>query len=272
MFFTITRNRTRYFCFNLLRKDLFQKLVCVYNSAIAVLSLSKVPPPYSPPVSLVEYADHIPFRPPPVFPPNAHTPLSCPQHSPQLQFTPPQSPYTASPRGGRNAAAGPEATASNTNNASSSNSNGGVNANNNNNDPSPNPRWSTAPGTSGPSGGRAGAVVGSPISVAGAVAASTLAAAAAAASAASAAVAAGVGDGGRASGATGAGGGGERVEQLKREKRKLHVMLKNFEKDFKERNGREVSCLCTLLISSLGEVNLVWYYRGRKVHSFLTRV
>lgn len=82
-------------------------------------------------------------------------------------------------------------------------------------------------------------MIGSPSSVAGAVAASTAAAAAAAAAAVSAAVAAGVVvDPGRV---IGSGSSAERLEQLKKEKRVLHVMLKNFEKEFKEKNGREVS-------------------------------
>lgn len=85
--------------------------------------------------------------------------------------------------------------------------------------------------------------MGSPSSVAGAVAASAAAAAAAAASAAAAAAAAGVGGGERGVGAT------ERLEQLKKEKRVLHVMLRNFEKDFKERNGHEVGLPCRSLAS-----------------------
>ncbi|CAM9983350.1 unnamed protein product [Ectocarpus sp. 6 AP-2014] len=94
------------------------------------------------------------------------------QHSPQLQYTPPQSPYTASPRG----------------------------------------VWAEQPGSSSttPTSSSAG----------------TTAAAAA-----------------TAAGGGGAGGAAnDKLVQLKKEKRVLHVMLKNFEKEFKEKNGREVSC------------------------------
>ncbi|CAB1107696.1 unnamed protein product [Ectocarpus sp. CCAP 1310/34] len=194
------------------------------------------------------------------------------QHSPQLQYTPPQSPYTASPRGVRAEQPGSSATTPThhrrpppqiapppprppplppleTPTATTSRSR----------------RASSSTSTSTSGGGRergqdhlapapVGAV-GSPGSVAGAVAVSAAAAAAAAASAASAAAAAGVGDGGRmaagsgttaAAAAAAAGGAGgpanDKLVQLNREKRVLHVMLKNFEKEFKEKNGREVGC------------------------------
>lgn len=170
------------------------------------------------------------------------------QHSPQLQYTPPQSPYTASPRGVWTADSG------GVGGNASANSNSAASTPNSSTDATTptQQRWAGTPvlGMS-PAGSstRAGVVVGSPISVQSAVAASAAAAAAAAVSAASAAAAAGVGDVGRgASGSgaggggagAGAGGGGEKLEQLKKEKRVLHVMLKNFEKDFKEKNGREV--------------------------------
>lgn len=219
--------------------------------------------------------------------------LSFVQHSPQLQYTPPQSPYTHSPRGvwGEPASSTPTptstatavavATATTVSASASSPTATGVVADANSNDQ----RWGSGGGTgvgmvaggagngngngtgTGTGQGNAGfsnstsaataaAVtrvggVGSPGSVAGAVAVSAAAAASAAASAASAAAAAGVADGGRAAttapttAAAGAAGAGpaavnDKLVQLKKEKRVLHVMLKNFEKEFKEMNGREV--------------------------------
>lgn len=195
------------------------------------------------------------------------------QHSPQMQFTPPQSPYTASPRGGRNTLTGSDMMSSSSTVGNSTNGNSTVNPKNANGVISASntiggsngnigggsesaARWNVGATTttvttvsmnpSGSSGSkvgiRAGAVVGSPISIERAVAESTAAAATAAVSAASAAAAvANVGDGGRSSGSgSGGGGGAEKLEQLKKEKRSLHVMLKNFEKEFKEKNGREV--------------------------------
>lgn len=182
------------------------------------------------------------------------------QNSPQLQYTPPQSPYTASPRGvwaepGSNATPAPTAA---TTTAASTNS-------------TDQQRWAAAAGAGGattpssvgqsasasspaPSAVAKVGAVGSPGSVAGAVAVSAAAAASAAASAASAAAAAGVGDAARATPAAGAGAGvaagaagtagtgavNDKLMLLKKEKRVLHIMLKNFEKDFKEKNGREV--------------------------------
>ncbi|CAN0456521.1 unnamed protein product, partial [Laminaria digitata] len=121
------------------------------------------------------------------------------QHSPQLQYTPPQSPYTASPRGVWTGGADPNA--SNTTNASTNTANASTNTNatpttnlniNTNTNTNTNPsngielslstptqqRWGSGPSSLGisPSGSssstRVGAIVGSPISVAGAVAAS----------------------------------------------------------------------------------------------------
>ena len=130
---------------------------------------------------------------------------------------------------------------------------------------------------------RVGAIVGSPISVAGAVAASAAAAAAAAASAASVTAGAvglgdvgrgagtgggGVGTGGGGVGATGGGAGGasEKLVQLKKEKRMLHVMLKNFEKEFKEKNGREVR------VGGKGGLGRVYGGRRRRVVFACSRV
>lgn len=221
------------------------------------------------------------------------------QHSPQLQYTPPQSPYTHSPRGvwgepssststpTSSAAATPTAAASTTTSSTASltAAAAGVVADANSNDQ----RWGSGGGGgsgavmgggsgTGMGAGQGNAVffssisaaaavtraggVGSPGSVAGAVAVSAAAAASAAASAAAAAAAAGVVDGGRAAaaaaaatapgtaavaaaaGTAGAGAGpvavNDKLVQLKKEKRVLHIMLKNFEKDFKEKNGREV--------------------------------
>ncbi|CAM9968545.1 unnamed protein product [Sphacelaria rigidula] len=110
------------------------------------------------------------------------------QHSPHMQYTPPQSPYTASPRSG----------------------------------------WSTASST----GGAATTPAATPSTTTPAAIAEAVTATAAA-----------VGSGERGSGSVGGASAAERLEQLKKEKRVLHVMLKNFEKDFKERNGREV-CGC----------------------------
>lgn len=89
-----------------------------------------------------------------------------------------------------------------------------------------------------------GGTVGSPGTVAGALTASVAAAAAAAVvgdvSRASPAAAGAAGGAGAVGAAAGSPMVNEKLVQLKKEKRVLHVMLKNFEKEFKEKNGREV--------------------------------